>query len=202
MTELWLPILFAFGFQIFILFVIFHFFEKRNKQIKDLYERISSKRNGELVIKNVFSWKYFSGVRIPCDSEQVTLCHIPGQKNSPPYTMLKCDLNVQNDCSLNVYPETVLSKIGKGLGGQDILMGYPPFDEVFIIKSKNEMLARSVLVPEIQESILSLKNKHPHLKLNKKKFELSVPQDIMVEEEIDQFIDVAQKIVRKIKETG
>lgn len=74
------------------------------------------------------------------------------------YTRVRCDLYGKRDFKSKIYRKGFFSGLGKALGLQDIEIGFPQFDEDFIIKSNDEDLVRNVLgVQEIRSLMSSLK---------------------------------------------
>lgn len=54
--------------------------------------------------------------------------------------------------TLEVYKETaVFSAIGKALGGQDVIIGEPTFDDMFIIKASEPYWAKEVLTDPVRQ---------------------------------------------------
>lgn len=52
------------------------------------------------------------------------------------------------DFRLTIYKEGLLDRAGKFLGMEDVVIGYPEFDEKFIIKTNNEKKAREIFSHE------------------------------------------------------
>ncbi|MFO0756473.1 MAG: hypothetical protein U0359_08280 [Byssovorax sp.] len=63
-------------------------------------------------------------------------------RSSTTYTRIYAEASGPNALTLKVYEEGVLSSLGKAFGTQDIDTGDRAFDDVFIVKSNDEGLAR------------------------------------------------------------
>ncbi len=83
-------------------------------------------------------------------------------------TTLSSELPAHGNFSFAIFPEDFLKKIGKLFGQQDVVLGYPEFDNRVIVKTNNaDRLKRMFAVPEIREVFQSLSgysfriHKHP-----------------------------------------
>lgn len=65
---------------------------------------------------------------------------------------------------LQVYAEGVFAKIGKALGGQDIQLGDPAFDQAFIVRCSNPAMA-GALGPNTRGTFLAVKARGHDLRL-------------------------------------
>jgi hypothetical protein len=63
-------------------------------------------------------------------------------KSSITYTRMRAPYVNPNGFQFNIYREGFFSSIGKKLGMQDVTVGYPQFDEDFIIKGNDEAKLR------------------------------------------------------------
>ena len=65
----------------------------------------------------------------------------------------------------HLYPQNWLNEVGKILGLEDVELGYPEFDEAFIIKANQPETLRAIFTDETIRQTL-LKYKHCELKLS------------------------------------
>jgi hypothetical protein len=57
--------------------------------------------------------------------------------------------------TLELFPENIFTRIGTALGMQDIRVGDPAFDQVFLVKSNDPAYAAAALLPEIRARLLA-----------------------------------------------
>jgi hypothetical protein len=83
----------------------------------------------------------------------------PGGSDEGGYdiTTLSAPLPAHTNLRFEIHPEDFLNKIGKIFGGEDVVLGYPEFDNNVIVKTNNAHLLKRVLAaPEVREVFLSL----------------------------------------------
>ena len=185
---------------IFIAFVVvvFLFMRSRYKALAEVYQQQAAKRNGRV---KKMAW-LIPSLTFYDEDREVSVYETSGSKNSPPHTHLKCKINPMREFDINIGPEHVFLKIGKRLGMQDIQIGTPEFDESFLIRGSDEMAVRSFLAPEIQESILGLKERSPTVRIQKKSFHLEISSTLNDEQQHDHFIDAGLKMLKKAVQIG
>ena len=75
-------------------------------------------------------------------------------KSSATYTRMSAPYANPDGFNFNVYRKGIFSDLGKMLGMQDVNVGYPDFDEAFIIKGNDEAKLRRLFAnPKIRELI-------------------------------------------------
>jgi hypothetical protein len=88
-------------------------------------------------------------------------CHtVKEGRKSTTYTRVSAQAEAPVEFTLRVFAETVLSGLGKKLGMQDVVVGDPRFDEVFVVKSSDEEMARAWLVPAVTKLVSRLSWSH------------------------------------------
>ncbi|EGD46949.1 hypothetical protein Cpap_1144 [Ruminiclostridium papyrosolvens DSM 2782] len=65
-------------------------------------------------------------------------------KSSTTYTRMRAPYVNKDGFSFKIYRKGIFSGIGKALGGQDVEVGFPEFDEDFIIKGNDEQKLRTL----------------------------------------------------------
>jgi hypothetical protein len=97
--------------------------------------------------------------------------------------------NIETKFSFKLPPNLILElrplhgsrRLVKKTGKQEIQIGNPDFDNAYIIKTNDELLARRLLSPEIQEKILSLNQvwfkivQQAQLKIAHGEFSMTIP---------------------------
>ena len=90
------------------------------------------------------------------------------------YTRLRAPFINKKGFDLTIYKKTIFSNLAKSLGGQDIPIGEPDFDEEWIIKGSSEELVKNILkygnISELikNEEKLKIEIKRVEGKTNKK----------------------------------
>lgn len=88
-------------------------------------------------------------------------------KNRTTYTQIRASSNQPVPSGLNLYRETMFSKVGKMFGGEEITIGDRAFDEAFIIKGTDVRGVRAMLsVPQVRQGLMIAINRHPSLAIN------------------------------------
>lgn len=62
----------------------------------------------------------------------------PGKSGGHDHTTVETHYNPQGDFKFSLYPEKWTDGLAKALGMQDIVVGHPEFDKLFIIKGNDE----------------------------------------------------------------
>ncbi len=65
-------------------------------------------------------------------------------KSSNTYTRMRAPYVNKDGFSFKIYRKGIFSGLGKALGGQDVEVGFPEFDEDFIIKGNDEQKLRTL----------------------------------------------------------
>jgi hypothetical protein len=74
-------------------------------------------------------------------------------------TSFRAHTSVSPDYRFALHDETFLDEIGKFFGMQDVVIGYPEFDDLLIIKTDNEEMTRQIFSnQQARITIQSLKN--------------------------------------------
>jgi hypothetical protein len=77
-------------------------------------------------------------------------------KSSITYTRMRAPYVNPDGFQFNIYRQGLFSNLGKWLGMQDVTVGYPQFDEDFIIKDNDEAKLRRLFAnPQIRELIVA-----------------------------------------------
>ena len=80
-------------------------------------------------------------------------------KNQRTYTAFKIKTTNRYSYTLAMYKEGFFSKLGKGLGMQDIEIGDPDFDKQFIIKSNDDYFIKEILDDALKSHFLQVTDK-------------------------------------------
>lgn len=65
-------------------------------------------------------------------------------KSSNTYTRMRAPYVNKDGFSFKIYRKSIFSGLGKALGGQDVEVGFPEFDEDFIIKGNDDYKLRTL----------------------------------------------------------
>jgi hypothetical protein len=87
-------------------------------------------------------------------------------KNRHTYTQFSAMIQAALPYGLTVYQETIFSKMGKFLGGQDIQVGDQQLDEAFVIKGADPgHVQHFVRLPAVRAALFQLLSQHPNFVL-------------------------------------
>ena len=188
-----------FGVYIVLAFIAVAYFilAYKKKVLMTLYRKQATKRNGR--VKSLLF--LFPKLILFNNSGEISIIHNPGGKNSPPITYMKCTLNSRKNYKFSISPENALVKFGKSFGLKDIQIGNSEFDESFLIRSNDDLIVRSFLAPEIQESILEIEEHFPRINFENQSFNFSISGWIDEENKLDQFIEAGLKMIEKVNRT-
>ena len=118
-------------------------------------------------------------------------------KNRTTYTRIVMEVNNSLQRSMKVYQETVFSKVGKLLGGQDIQIGNEQFDQRYIIKGQPELdvvkMLSSIGLQQklLQDHTFNFELKGSVLYFEKRGIERNVDQ---LQSEFDLLGDIAEAV--------
>lgn len=118
-------------------------------------------------------------------------------KNRTTYTRIVTSVNNLTQLSMKVYQETVFSKVGKLLGGQDIKIGNEQFDQRYIIRGQPEMdvvlLLSSIGLQQklLQDRTFNFDLKGSELYFEKRGIEKNVDQ---LQRVFDLLCDIAEAV--------
>jgi hypothetical protein len=76
-------------------------------------------------------------------------------KSSVTYTRMRAPYVNPDGFTFTIYRKGIFSEIGKWLGMQDVTVGYPEFDEAFIIKGNDEAKLRRLFANEKIRGLIS-----------------------------------------------
>lgn len=74
------------------------------------------------------------------------------------YTRCAAPVDFAGDLELKIYEKGFFSKLGEGLGTQDVKTGDVAFDDAFMVKANDEARARAWLTPDVRAAITRLGN--------------------------------------------
>ncbi len=119
---------------------------------------------GDSVFPNIsfLSWirrpLRIEGERRGCD---VSIYHYStGGKNSTTYATMRITLDNPKDLKMGFSRESMLGKLGKTFGMQDIQTGDQRFDDMFIVKCSDPEFIKRALLPEIKERFYEVWETH------------------------------------------
>ncbi|MCP4439004.1 MAG: hypothetical protein GY810_08690 [Aureispira sp.] len=104
-----------------------------------------------------------------------------------PYTRFDIQVNNPNLLSFQLYPQNFLGKMGKRLGGQDIEIGNPVFDDQFIVKSNDENFIKNLLSSPICHALAKDWRCNGHIFLEKNTIGFQMPNAIRDDEHRQKF---------------
>lgn len=97
-------------------------------------------KGGPMVILNYKNWEITLDVYTESSGGE--------NRTSTTYTRIAVPFVKSSDFTLTVYPERTVQKLTKRLGSQDIIIGIPEIDDMFMIKSNDSQKAKYVVMNE------------------------------------------------------
>ena len=100
-------------------------------------------------------------------------------KSSTTYTRIRAPYINKDNFRFTIYRKSIFSGIGKALGMQDVEIGYPQFDDDFIIKGNDENLLRTLFANiKIRELISAQPRIHLQVKDDEGYFGSQFPRGV------------------------
>ncbi len=104
---------------------------------KEIWKSLSDQIGSEFI-----EGGFFSGDKVVAHVKDWTLTldtyTVSTGKSSTTYTRMRAPYVNKDGFRFKIYRKGIFSEIGKFLGGQDVEVGFPEFDEDFIIKGNDE----------------------------------------------------------------
>lgn len=147
------------GFSVLIAMAMFR--QKRMRGRETLLRQVEDRLGGKLVPGSFFKQPRlaFEHRGHPASLE----FYSTGGRNPTYYTQLLFNFSSNPPFEFRIYPEHLLSKLGKLLGGQDIQIGDEIFDARFMIKGSSPERVKALLAKQrVREAIFELRS----LKMN------------------------------------
>ncbi len=162
---------------------------------KRVFKEIAKKRDGKLVYTKLI---FLKGLEIPLKDHRLLVSHKAASKDASASTDIECDLNDDYGFTLNVNTDNIYSQMAKSLGEKDVLIGNPVFDDVFVVNSNNEQLAKQFLEPDLQEILLEYKDATPGIRVGKSKFQLYISAIVLNVDKLDKLIGLSMSLINKL----
>lgn len=142
------PLLFAPVIAVLIISMI-----NANKTRLKAWEKFATEAGLNIIYGNFFSMPKVTGKYKGFDYVLEIITEGDGE-SSTTYTLMTMNVPGPPGYNLQVYPEGLLSKVGKMLGAQDIQIGNKAFDDTFMIKSKTPDKIDKLLTRDVQRKML------------------------------------------------
>jgi len=95
------------------------------------------------------------------------------------YTRIRASYEIKDNFRFAIYRKGILSTIAKFFGGQDVVVGYPEFDEAFVIKGNDEeKLGFLFANAKIRELIESQKKIHLEVMEGESRWDVHLPDGV------------------------
>ncbi len=122
-----------------------------------------------------------------------------GKGGSTTYTIMRAPFVSSGSLRFSIYRKRLLSGLFKKLGMQDIVVGFPEFDDEFIVKSSNETMIRQLLMDsELRKCIQEQPSLNLSLLDGRAKF-IRGPLRNFLPENVDELYFDARGIVREVE---
>ena len=118
---------------------------------EEIWRQLSTETNADYV-----DGGFWKGDKVQAHHEQWTVTldtyTVSTGKSSVTYTRLRAPYVNKDGFQFTIYRKGIFSDLGKFLGMQDVEVGYPEFDEAFVIKGNDEQKLRALFAnPKIRQ---------------------------------------------------
>ena len=126
---------------------------------KTLYERFAKQLHGRVSVNQRFHMRDFYAIEFPHRGWRALIDskHFRKGDRSYHFACFWLELPQPTNVQCRMTPEHI-ADLGKWLGGQDVVFGWPVFDNAFRVTTSNESLLRHVFDGELQRRMLQLKD--------------------------------------------
>lgn len=191
---------FFYGLVAIFFIIALLFKKKRSEKLKKILKQQALQRNGHVTGGGMFA---VLQLFFPHEDLEIEILLLPGGRNTPPYTYVKCGLPLMREFRILISREySGISKIGRIFGMQDFQINNPDFDKSFVIQASDEMIVRNLLTPEIQDRLLQIKDKNPRLEIKQNRFKFSIARIPRESHEYNPLIDTALLVISRLRELG
>lgn len=130
-------------------------FDVFGKKWKGIWEQFAEESGGTFI-----DGKFWNKHRIEIPHEAWTMTldthTVSNGKSSVTYTRVYAPYQVNREFKFKIYKQHIFANIGKMFGMEDIEIGYPEFDDKFIIKGNNKQLLKQFFEPDDIRGILKI----------------------------------------------
>jgi hypothetical protein len=141
-------------------------------------------------------------LKFPYRGLPVVVTSVPGTKYRPAKTEVNITLKKVAVADLKIMTESLGTRLGKAFGSSDVLLNSDEFDREFVIKTKDETFARTVLNLPLQEKLLGMRQQKPRISLEGTWLAVSIPRVIRTEERYDELFELAFYITDQVLGPG
>ncbi len=145
------------GVVAIVFFLQKHVHQNRLAQWSEFARRVG----GEVVVRPVPIFGYsapqavlFSHGKTPCVLDIET---VGSGKHKRHFTRLTYDLGRPTQFYCQLAPQYALSFVRQWFGGQDVQLGWPEFDERYIVKTNDDLRAPEIIDRNVQAALLDLR---------------------------------------------
>jgi hypothetical protein len=192
--DLLLLIVFVFFLTAFFIIMIVLVL-RQHMAIKRLLERQALKRGGTLERKHTFRLLRFQYHEFP-----VIVSVRQGSRYQPPETRVHLGLLKSIPATVSIYHASLASRIGKAFGSQDIQLGTEEFDNVYMVKSDDELFAQNLITLGVQNQLLEMKQQKPHVQVHVSSLDVYVNRIFNTDEQYDQLIDLTTTLADRLQQ--
>ncbi len=130
----------------------------------------------------------------------VLVTSIPGSKYRQAKTEVGITLQKPARTNVTIVKESMATRLGTALGATDVELGSDEFDKEFVIKTPDEVFARSLLNFKLQQKLLEMKKEKPRITLEGTRLSVQIPRVVKTEEKYDQLFDLAFTFVDRLSD--
>jgi hypothetical protein len=153
------------------------------------------KRNGKVVGSFVLPVLKFSYHSLP-----FVVTSLPATKYRQAKTEVNITLPKPPSADLKISKESLSTRVQKAFGATDVQLGIEEFDNQYLIKTHDELFARTMMNFTLQQKLLEMKQEKPRIVLEGTRLTIHVPRVIKTEEQYDRLFDLAYAFSDRIQD--
>jgi hypothetical protein len=179
---------------IIVIFPLILLFSLRQyRTIKQVMEQQALKRN-----RTVEGSFLVPVLKLPYRTLPVVVTSVPGSKYRQAKTEIGITLQKPVRANLTIGKESLATRLGTALGATDVELGSEEFDREYVIKTQDDIFARSLLHFMLQQKLLEMKQEKPKIILEGTRLSVQVPRVVKTEEKYDRLFNLAFAFVDRL----
>lgn len=166
---------------------------RQYRTIKQVMEQQALKRNG-----TVGGSFLVPVLKLPYRTLPVVVTSVPGSRYRQAKTEIGITLQKPVRANLTIGKESLATRLGTALGATDVELGSEEFDREYVIKTQDDIFARSLLHFMLQQKLLEMKQEKPKIILEGTRLSVQVPRVVKTEEKYDRLFNLAFAFVDRL----
>jgi len=188
---------------VIIVTLVFRIEQKKIRKYVEFFQNQAARKNRRFVRSDSFSLPQlhftYRDIEVVIFMTQLRSGRI---SRIPPGTFIVADFPVKIDCQFQIYQEADRARIVKPLVAPYMKLQSDPFDEVFMIRSKDRPFVESIFTYEVQQRLLACRAYKPVVEFYQQRLAISVPLLILEEKILDGLVEACRGLIDRIQDIG